>query len=216
MANYKYLIIGAGMTADAAVRGIRELDAEGKIGMVGSEHNPPYNRPPLTKALWKGKPLESIWRRTQEFSVDMFLGRTVLSIEPGKKLVRDDQGIEYKYEKLLLATGGTPRRLQFGPQDIIYYRTLDDYLHLRDLTTHGERFGVIGGGFIGSEIAAALAMNGKKVTMLFPGSGIGARIFPPELSDYLNGYFSQKGVNVLPRVTVKDIHKHDGVYHLLT
>src|SRR4030042_7039761 len=115
MASYKYLIVGAGMTADAAVRGIRELDPDGKIGMVGSEHNPPYNRPPLTKALWKGKPLESIWRRTQESSVDLSLGRTVRSIDPHKLLVQDDQGAEIKYEKILLATGGTTHRRPLGP-----------------------------------------------------------------------------------------------------
>ncbi len=216
MANYKYLIVGAGMTADAAVRGIRELDADGKIGMIGSEHNPPYNRPPLTKALWKGKPLESIWRRTQEFSVDLHLGRTVRSIDPQMLLVQDDNGAEYKYEKLLLATGGTPRRLPFGPEDIIYYRTLEDYQRLRELTDHSERFGVIGGGFIGSEIAAALTMNGKKVTMVFPDAGIGARIYPPELSDYINGYFRQKGINVLAGVKVEDIQKHDHTYHIIT
>jgi NAD(P)H-nitrite reductase large subunit len=96
MEKYKYLIVGAGMTADAAVRGIRELDPDGRIGMVGSDHNPPYNRPPLTKALWKGKPLESIWRRTQEFSADLHLGRTIRSIDPDKLLVQDDQGADYK------------------------------------------------------------------------------------------------------------------------
>ena len=184
--------------------------------MIGSDHNPPYNRPPLTKALWKGKPLESIWRRTQEFSVDLHLGRTVRSIDPQMLLVQDDHGAEYKYEKLLLATGGTPRRLPFGPEDIIYYRTLEDYQRLRELTDHSERFGVIGGGFIGSEIAAALTMNGKKVTMVFPDAGIGARIYPPELSDYINGYFRQKGVNLLAGVKVEDIQKHDHTYHIIT
>jgi NADPH-dependent 2,4-dienoyl-CoA reductase/sulfur reductase-like enzyme len=131
-------------------------------------------------------------------------------------VVRDDQGTEYKYEKLLLATGGTPRRLPFGPQDIIYYRTLDDYLHLRLLSERGEYFGVIGGGFIGSEIAAALTMIGKKVTMLFPDRGIGARIFPPELSDYLNGYFRQKGVQVISGESVKDVQKPGNAYHIVT
>jgi 3-phenylpropionate/trans-cinnamate dioxygenase ferredoxin reductase subunit len=216
MTNYKYLIVGAGMTADAAARGIRELDPNGEIGMIGDDHNPPYNRPPLSKKLWKGKPLESIWRRTPEFSVDLILGRTVLSVEPGKKVVRDDQGAQYSYEKLLLATGGMPRRLPFGPQDIIYYRTLDDYRHLRDLSEHAERFAVIGGGFIGSEITAALTMNGKKVTMLFPDSGIGARIYPPELSTYLNEFFHQKGVEIISGVSVKDIQKQDNAYHIVT
>lgn len=216
MAHYKYLIVGAGMTADAAVRGIRELDTDGEIGVIGNDHNPPYNRPPLSKALWKGKPLESIWRRTQQFSVDLHLGRTAKSIDQDKKVVRDDQGADYQYEKLLLAMGGTPRKLPFGSEDIIYYRTLEDYQHLRELSDRVNHFGVIGGGFIGSEIAAALTMNEKKVTMLFPEIGIGSRIFPPELSEYLNGFFRQKGVNVLPQVNVKDLQKHDGSYQMVT
>ncbi len=216
MASYRYLIIGAGMTADAAVRGIRELDANGSIGLIGSDHNPPYNRPPLTKGLWKGKLLDSIWRGTQQFKVDLHLGRTVRSIDPGKKVVRDDQGTEYQYETLLLATGGTPRRLPFGGEDIIYYRTLDDYHHLRDLSDRYEHFGVIGGGFIGSEIAAALAMNGKKVSMLFPDTGIGASIYPKEISDYLNSFFQQKGVEVLPGSKVQDLKKMGNRYQMIT
>ncbi|NJD60947.1 MAG: NAD(P)/FAD-dependent oxidoreductase, partial [Anaerolineae bacterium] len=193
MAAYKYLIIGAGMTADAAVRGIRELDKDGTIAIIGSDSNPPYNRPPLTKALWKGKSLDSIWRRTEQFTVDLHLGRTVQSIDPQAKTVRDDRGDEYSYEKLLLATGGTPRKLPFGDEGIIYYRSLEDYQKLRELSSQKEHFGVVGGGFIGSEIAAALAMNGKKVTMLFLDAGIGAHIYPLELSEYLNEYFRQKG-----------------------
>lgn len=216
MAHYKYLIVGGGMTADAAVRGIRELDTDGEIGMIGNDHNPPYNRPPLTKALWKGKPLESIWRRTQDFTVDLHLERTVRSIDPDKKVVRDDQGVNYSYETLLLATGGTPRKLPFGAEDIIYYRTLDDYHLLRELSNRVNHFGVIGGGFIGSEITAALTMNGKKVTMFLPEAGIGWHIYPPELSDYLNSFFRQKGVEVLTGVRVMDLQKHDDSFQLVT
>ena len=64
MQNYKYLIIGGGMTADAAVQGIRSVDAAGKIGVIGAEADPPYNRPPLSKALWKGESVDTIWRKT--------------------------------------------------------------------------------------------------------------------------------------------------------
>ncbi|MCL5279020.1 MAG: NAD(P)/FAD-dependent oxidoreductase, partial [Planctomycetes bacterium] len=67
--KYKYLIIGGGMTGDAATEGIREVDPEGAIGLIGAEHDPPYNRPPLTKGLWKGKPFESVWRHTEERQV---------------------------------------------------------------------------------------------------------------------------------------------------
>ncbi len=215
MATYKYLIIGGGMTADAAVRGIRELDQEGEIGLIGNDANPPYNRPPLTKGLWKGKTLDSIWRRTQLFSVDLHLGRTAISLDPQNKQVRDDQGVEYHYDKLLLATGGTPRRLPFGPPGVIYYRTLDDYQHLRQLTTQAGHFGVIGGGFIGSEIAAALCMNGKKVTMLFPETGIGANIYPKEISDTLSSFFKEKGADVMAGTLVQDIQKQGDGYSLL-
>jgi 3-phenylpropionate/trans-cinnamate dioxygenase ferredoxin reductase component len=216
MAKYKYLIIGAGMTADAAVRGIRELDNNGTIGLIGSDQNPPYNRPPLSKGLWKGKPLENIWRRTEEFSVDLFLGHTARFVDPVNKEVNDDQGTDYQYEKLLFATGGTPRKLPFGAGNIIYYRTLEDYQYLRELSNHVEHFGVIGGGFIGSEIAAALSMNGKKVTMFFPEDGIGARIYPKELSEYLNGFFRQKGVDIIPGVHVTDLLKADGKFQIIT
>ena len=64
MPHYMYLIIGGGMTADAAIGGIREVDPSGSIGLIGAEPHPPYDRPPLSKGLWKGKPLESIWRKT--------------------------------------------------------------------------------------------------------------------------------------------------------
>ncbi|HEY5984742.1 MAG TPA: FAD-dependent oxidoreductase [Anaerolineales bacterium] len=197
MKHLKYLIVGAGMTADAAVRGIRELDSAGSIGLIGSENDPPYARPPLSKALWKGKPLAKIWRGTETLGVEMVLGRTAVKLDPQAKLVSDDQGEEYTYEKLLLATGGTPHRLAFGGGHVIYYRTLRDYERLRALADNGEQFVVIGGGFIGSEIAAALTMQGRKVTMVIRGRGIGGRIFPTDLVDYLNDYYRQKGVTLL-------------------
>ncbi len=196
MPDHTYLIVGGGMTADAAVHGIREVDSTGSIGLIGSESHPPYNRPPLSKGLWKGKPLESIWRETARPPAQLHLGRTARTLDARTRRVTDDQGTTYTYGKLLLATGGTPRRLPFGGDDIIYFRTLDDYQRLRALTDKGQHFAVIGGGFIGSEVAAALAMNGKKVTLLFPEAGIGARVFPAELSHFLNDYYRQKSVEV--------------------
>ncbi len=118
--RYDYLIVGCGMTADAAVRGIREIDSAGSIGMIGDEPEGPYNRPPLTKGLWKGKAVDKIWRGTANFNVNMHLGRRVVSLAAADKTVTDDLGAAYGYGKLLLATGGTPRRLAFGGDDIIY------------------------------------------------------------------------------------------------
>lgn len=198
MPHYPYLVIGGGMTADAAVRGIRELDANGPIGLIGAETDPPYSRPPLSKALWKGEPFESVWRKTSEAGVDLHLGRRATTLDLSGKRVVDDRGTDYTFGKLLLATGGTPRRLPFGGQDVIYFRTLGDYRALRALAEQGKTFAVIGGGFIGSEIAAALAMQGGKVTMLFPEGGIGARLFPAELARFLLDYYRGKGVDARP------------------
>jgi NAD(P)H-nitrite reductase large subunit len=179
MLNYTYLIVCGGMTAAAAVQGIREGDPSGTIGVLSAEKHPPYDRPPLSKKLWKGKPLDSIWRHTDNQGLTLHLGRTARHLDAQNKRVTDDQGTAYEYGKLLMATGGAPRRLPFGGERIIYFRTVDDYEQLRALTTAGQHFAVIGGGFIGSEIAAALAMNSKKVVMVFPDAGIGARMFPP-------------------------------------
>lgn len=198
MPHYKYLIIGGGMTADSAVRGIREIDADIPIGLISQEPENPYDRPPLTKGLWKDKSVESIWRHTEKEKVDLHLGHTVETIEPRQKRVVDDARTEYTYDKLLLATGGRPRTLAFGGDHIIYYRTLGDYLRLREWTAKGKRFVVIGSGFIGSEIAAALAMNEKEVTMIFPGKSIGERMYPADLSQFLNDFYRKKGVELLP------------------
>jgi 3-phenylpropionate/trans-cinnamate dioxygenase ferredoxin reductase subunit len=210
MPNYTYLIVGGGMTADAAARGIREADASGTIGLVSAEPNPPYDRPPLSKGLWKGKALETIWRPSPVQGVMYHLGRTVRALDPGGKTVTDHEGTVYGYQKLLLATGGTPRRLSSGGDQIIYFRTVDDYRRLRALSAQGERFAVIGGGFIGSEIAAALAISGKQVVMVFPEAGIGGRVFPPELAGFLTDFYREKGVEVLPGELVVGVESRDG------
>jgi NADPH-dependent 2,4-dienoyl-CoA reductase/sulfur reductase-like enzyme len=197
MTNYHYLIIGGGMTAAAAVDGIREVDSTGEIGLISAELDAPYDRPPLSKALWKGKPLDSIWRKLENKEVKIHLGHTVKEIDPKQKRIVDDKGDVFTYQKLLLATGGKPRRLPFGDDQIIYFRTLSDYRRLRMLTETGRRFAVIGGGFIGSEIAAALAMNGKEVVMIFPGKDIGDRVFPRPLAQFVSDFYKQKGVEVL-------------------
>ncbi|MGA9364035.1 MAG: FAD-dependent oxidoreductase [Bacteroidota bacterium] len=207
MSDFQYLIVGGGMTADAAVRGIRQVDTSGKIGIISNEGHPPYNRPPLSKALWKGESLEKVWRKTPTENVEIQLSRTATSIDTKKNCVVDDGGTIHSFEKLLLATGGRVRRLPWNMEGIVYFRTLDDYQKLRALTEQGERFAVIGGGFIGSEIAAALTMNRKSVTMIFPEEGIGARVYPSALSRFLNSFYQAKGVEVFAGHQVSDIEK---------
>ncbi|ODT00467.1 MAG: pyridine nucleotide-disulfide oxidoreductase [Gemmatimonadetes bacterium SCN 70-22] len=215
--RYRYLIVGGGMTADAAVRGIRELDADGPIGIIAAEDDLPYARPPLSKALWKGEPLESIWRGTDHVSgVRLHLGRRAAQLDLAGRRVADGHGDSYAYDKLLLATGGTPRRLPFGGDDIIYFRTLADYRHLRALAEPGRRVAVLGGGFIGSEVAAALALQGCQVVLLFPEDGVGARVFPADLARFLVDYYRERGVDAHPGQMVSAIHAQGAEREIVT
>jgi 3-phenylpropionate/trans-cinnamate dioxygenase ferredoxin reductase component len=205
MAEFRYLIVGGGMTADAACRGIRDHDPDGSIGLVGAEPHPPYSRPPLSKGLWQGQDEAVVWRGTPELGVEIVLGRRIVELDLDGRTAVDDAGDSYRYERLLLATGGRPRRLPSGGDDVVYYRTLDDYRRVRGEAKDGTRFVVIGGGFIGSEIAAALNWSGCEVTMVFPERGIGARLFPAGLAEFVTGYYREKGVDVRPGELVDEI-----------
>jgi len=206
MGPYRYLIVGGGMTGDAACRGIRDHDPDGSIGLFGSEQHDPYARPPLSKALWKGTDEDSVFRGTPDLRVDVHTGRRITALDLDAHTATDDTGATHSYDSVLLATGGTPRRLPGnGGDDVIYYRTLDDYRRLRGIAGEGVRVAVIGGGFIGSEVAAALAMNGCAVTIVFPDAAIGARLFPAELAAFVNDYYREKGVTVLSEQLVERV-----------
>ncbi len=216
MIRYQYLIVGGGMTADAAVEGIREGDPSGSIGLIGEEEDAPYNRPPLSKGLWKGEPLEKIRRDTADRGATLHLGRRAVTLDPRARTVTDDRGESYGYQKLLLATGGSVRRLPFGGDDIIYFRTLRDYRRLRQAADRPGRFVVVGGGFIGCEVAAALRMAGRDVVMIFPENGLGARVYPQELSTHLVNHYREKGVEVLAGDGVAGVERRGGRLSLRT
>ncbi len=212
MKAYKYIIIGGGMTGSSAVMGIRENDSEGTLAMFSKDVYGPYNRPPLTKSLWSGGDIEDIIRPMDKYGVDLHLQTAIQSIDREKKEILTRDGERYGYEKLLIATGGHPRHLPDMPDGVIYYRTLSDYEHLRDLAETKERFCVVGAGFIGSEIAAALTKQGKRVTMIFPEIGISGLAFPDDLSEYMNRYYREQGVTVLPGKKADKITREGDIF----
>jgi 3-phenylpropionate/trans-cinnamate dioxygenase ferredoxin reductase component len=203
MDAYEYLIVGGGMSGYAAVRGIRDVDRSGSIGVVGEEPHPPYARPPLSKGLWQGKPEESVWLGEVPTGVTLNVAR-VTRVDRTAREAWDQRGGRYRYEKLLFATGGSPREMGVRHERIIYFRTLDDYRRARALAP-GAAVAVIGGGFIGSEIAAALSPLASRVTMLFPESGICARAFPPQLSQYVTELYRSKGLEVFAEELVSSV-----------
>src|ERR1043165_7168424 len=123
MLEFPYVIVGGGMTAGAAMSGIRKADALGGICLIAGEHHPPYKRPPLSKGLWKGDPAEKIWMKLPANNVTLNLGQIVQRIDARKKVVTDTNGNAVGYDKLLLATGGRVRTFPWKAEGIITFRT---------------------------------------------------------------------------------------------
>jgi 3-phenylpropionate/trans-cinnamate dioxygenase ferredoxin reductase subunit len=195
------------MTGDAACKGIRSVDPEGSIGLVGDEPDPPYARPPLTKGLWLGKEESSIWRGTAEQGVELHLGRTIVALDLDEHTATDERGDVYGYERVLLATGGRPRVMPGATEGVVYFRTLSDYRALRATARSDAQVLVVGGGFIGSEIAAALAANGCAVTMTFPEDAICARLLPGDLAQSVDDVYRAHGVEVAAGTLVSSIER---------
>jgi NADPH-dependent 2,4-dienoyl-CoA reductase/sulfur reductase-like enzyme len=200
--NFTYIIVGGGLAGASAVEGIREHDRAGTIALFGKEKRLPYERPPLSKGLWLGKTkLEDLPVHDDVFytshDVRLYLNVEVTDINPSKHQVLDNNGNRYTYEKLLIATGGSPRTLPFGEDALHYFRTVDDYLWLKKEAERSQEFILIGGGFIGSELAAALTVNGKSVTMIFPEQTLLQNVLPSDLSLFVTDYYRAKGVTIL-------------------
>ncbi len=204
-ALYDYVIVGGGLAGASAIKGIRERDIDGSILLVGAEDRLPYHRPPLTKALWFGKrKVEDIFIHDEAFYTDhgvaVHLETRIADLDINSSTVTGQQGEQYRYRKLLLATGATPRRLAIPGGEIdgvYYYRNLEDYETLRLTLTAGTKVLVVGGGFIGSELAAAFSANEADVTMIFPGPHLCSRVFPDYLGVAIQRRFAERGIRIL-------------------
>jgi 3-phenylpropionate/trans-cinnamate dioxygenase ferredoxin reductase subunit len=222
--KYKYVIVGGGLAGASAVEGIRERDANGSILLIGEEPHLPYNRPPLTKGLWTGKKkVEDIFVQKADFyslqNVEVRRGIRVISLVPQTKSITDNTGTEYGFEKLLLATGGVPSRLRIPGGDLdglLYFRYLNDYLHLYPRAQEGKSAIVIGGGFIGTEIAAALTVKKLNVTMVFPQNHPCSRIFPDYLGEHVLNEYRKRGITLVTGDAPMAINKNGGSFRVHT
>lgn len=204
MTIYDHLIIGGGQVADDASRGIRELDDTASIGILSADQDPPYTRPALSKKLWTDPdfgvdevPLDT----AEDTGATVHLDTEVIAIDRERRTVRTAGGEEFGYGHLLLATGSVPRRLD-GPQDerVIAFRTFEDYRRLRDLATSlgpDAPFVVIGGGYIGNELAAALVTQDVSTTLVHPDEILLGTKFPRDLALRYQKLFEDAGVHLV-------------------
>ncbi|MHB8877561.1 MAG: NAD(P)/FAD-dependent oxidoreductase, partial [Myxococcaceae bacterium] len=222
--HYQYLIVGAGLAGASAVEGIRERDPAGSILLIGAESELPYDRPPLSKKLWFGKKkLEEIFLHDRAWyeskGVELQLGTRVVGLDRANKAVVCEREQRWRYDRLLLATGGSPRRLRIPGGDasgLCYYRTIEDYRRMREQSGPGRSAVVIGGGFIGSELAAGLAVTGTAVTMVFPEVCPCQRVLPDALGRSLLQLYRDKGVRVLPGDVPVSLEKRGERFTTLT
>lgn len=198
--TYDFVIIGGGMTADAAAKGIREIDSEGSIVILSDDVDAPYTRPALSKKLWIDPdytPVDNDLGTVDETHADLHLSTRVERIDRTDRRVVTSTGESLSYGRLLLATGGQPTTLDLPVDErVIYFRTAEDYRHLRSLSGSGKHVAVIGGGYIGSELAAALVQNDTRVTLVFPEEHLGGSVFPESVQAVYEGRYRDHGVTL--------------------
>ncbi|WP_082523309.1 NAD(P)/FAD-dependent oxidoreductase [Geodermatophilus sp. Leaf369] len=203
--DYDYLVIGAGMAADSAARGIRELDPDGSIGIVGEEVDPPVARPSLSKKLWTDPEftLEQSWLGTEETGAALHTATRIRSVDRAARTATTEDGDVFGYRRLLLATGGHPKQLDL-PDDsrIVHFRTMEDFRRLQGLAGEQRHVAVVGGGYIGTELAAALVQNDTRVTFVFPQEFVGGASYPHALAEQLSETYAARGVQLRPGTRV--------------
>lgn len=198
------VIVGGGLAAQRCAEGLRRRGYDGSVRIVCAEPDPPYDRPPLSKQVLAGtaEAESAIYRPSwwyEEREVELLLGARAEALDPEARLVRLDSGATLAYEKLLIATGGAPRRLPFleGYENVHYLRTLADARRLRAALTPGARLAVVGAGFIGQEVAATARGLGLEVTMIEALETPLAPILGVELGRWFAELHLEEGVRVI-------------------
>lgn len=221
---HRYVIVGTGLAGVSAAEGIRERDRSGSILLLGGERDVPYDRPPLTKQLWFGKKrLEQVFVHPREWydanGVELLTDRPAARLDLAARAILDEHGDRHRFEKLLLATGAEPRRLAIPGADldgVCHFRTLQDYRRTRERARAGSSAVVIGGGFIGSELAAALSHVGVPVTMIFPAPYLCHRLLPEPLGRSLQQLFRARGIEALTNDVPLSIEQKGGRFLVTT
>jgi NADPH-dependent 2,4-dienoyl-CoA reductase/sulfur reductase-like enzyme len=204
MNGSELVIAGGGLTAARAIKSYREAGGEGRITLVSDEATLPYHRPALSKRYLRGETTETPHVEDEAFyrdhDVDVLLETKVVGVDSGARRLTLDNGIRLRYDKLLVATGATPRSLRVAGSDlegVFALRTIVDSTAIRAAARVAERAVVVGGGFIGMEAAASLSRLGLDVTLIHLGRDLFDQLGSTDLSDQLAALYREKGVGLL-------------------
>lgn len=197
------VMVGAGECGIRAAMSVRERGYEGPVTLIGAEVHLPYERPPLSKEAMAGEgdpalKLIATHDTLAERNVTLISGAEAISINRDTRSVTLSNGATIPYDKLLLATGAAPRRLPMAEdkQACVYLRTFDDALAIRAHLKRGSRVSVIGGGFIGLELAASARKLGCPVTVIESLPRILARAVPAEIAEVIHAEHVSQGVEI--------------------
>jgi len=198
------IIIGAGQAAAQAAQSMRQAGFDGDIVMIGEERELPYQRPPLSKTYLQGElGADRLYLRPAAFyeqqRIDLRLGLRVASIDAAAKTVTSETGETLSYDKLLIATGAPPRRLDCAGADlegVRYLRSIADSDALRPALSAGGRIVIVGAGYIGLEVAASARKAGLDVTVLEMADRVLARVAGKDVSAFYEKLHLDRGVDL--------------------
>ncbi|WP_370130598.1 NAD(P)/FAD-dependent oxidoreductase [Bradyrhizobium yuanmingense] len=198
------VIVGAGEAGTTAAIALREGGWGGRVILVGNETMPPYERPPLSKAILMEETaprpkLLATPERMAELRIDYLEGRNVDSINRAAHTVTLSEGGQLPYERLLLTTGARARKLSVpitAGSRIATLRTYADALAIRRVIGRGCKVVVIGGGFIGLEVAASAVLRGASVAVVEAGPRLLMRAVPPRMAELIKAKHERSGVNI--------------------
>ncbi len=212
------VVIGAGQAAGQAAASLRQEGYEGEITIIGDEAQAPYQRPPLSKAYLSGEVgLDRVLVRPENFYADKGInlqtGVRVESINRAEKTIATSTGSTLSYDKLLIATGSRPRILNIEGSDLEglhYLRTVDDVDGIRTAMEAAKNVCIVGGGYIGLEVAAGAKKAGHNVTVLEMEDRILQRVTTPEMSEFYHALHTGRGVDIRVNTMVSGFAGENG------
>jgi NADPH-dependent 2,4-dienoyl-CoA reductase/sulfur reductase-like enzyme len=219
MNGSNFVILGGGMVAGYAAKQLVELGLPpGELAILSADNSVPYERPPLSKGFLAGRDQEEAIRINpgdfyKEHGIELKLECEVAALDPKRQRLMLKSGDAFGFKKLIVATGAHPRALNIPGaklRNLYYLRSLDDSKVIRTRSEKAKHVLVIGGGFIGMEVAAVFAQQGIEITMVLNDDRIWKRLFSSEMSSFFEAYYAARGVRLIKSTAVTEL-RGDGV-----